>query len=67
MEIILFIALWLLCNTWLSIILCQIDGGGVADNWFEIMCLAFASVLSPIVWLCILAIIRKIKKYLKNT
>lgn len=62
MLILVIILAWLLANTWISLIMCQIDGGGVANNWFELGCFACACILSPFVWLGILAIVRKIKK-----
>lgn len=62
MIVVVIILSWLLVNTWLSLAMCVADGAGCGDTWFELMCLAFASVLSPFIWLGILALIRKIKK-----
>ena len=65
MIITIIILAWLLANTWLSLIMCTADGGGCGETWFDLMCLAFASIVSPFVWLWVfIPIITKIQKML---
>ena len=62
----IFILSWLLINTWLSLIILCTDGN-MGEGWKDLVFLALASILNPLIWLTIKTLIEiTIFKYKKE-
>jgi len=62
MTLAVFILVWLLANTWLTLIICIADGDMISE-WDELGLIALCAIVCPITLLTVKAVIYKIKKY----